>query len=130
MSGIILFDGVCNLCNSAVQFVIKRDRNQYFYFASLQSEIGKRLINQHQLPKDIDSFVLIENNQASIQSTAALKVCKRLDGGWKGLAILLLLPVKIREPLYKVVAMNRYKWFGKKDQCMLPNPNQKARFLS
>ncbi|MFD2682063.1 thiol-disulfide oxidoreductase DCC family protein [Bacillus seohaeanensis] len=126
---IILFDGICNLCNHSVQFIIKRDPTAYFQFASLQSDVGVSLRETYGLPTRIDSVVLIENNKVFVKSNAALHICKHLKGMWKLLFVLKLLPPFIRDGLYEVVAKNRYKWFGKRDQCMLPDQNRKDRFL-
>jgi predicted DCC family thiol-disulfide oxidoreductase YuxK len=127
---IILFDGVCNLCNRAVQTVIKHDPKGEFLFASLQSEEGKRLSQQYQLPvNNFNSFVLIQNGNAYTKSTGALKVAKQMSGLWKLLYGFIILPKFIRNPVYNWVANNRYKWFGKKEECMIPTPALKARFL-
>jgi predicted DCC family thiol-disulfide oxidoreductase YuxK len=127
---IILFDGVCNLCNSSVQFIIKRDPKGYFKFASLQSKFGQGILKQYGLDQDIDSFVLIENNIPYLRSTAALRICKNLIGFWKFLSVFLLVPPSIRDFLYRIIAKNRYKWFGKKDTCMIPTPEMNNRFLN
>lgn len=127
---IILFDGVCNLCNGAVQFVIKHDPEGKYLFASLQSEEGKRLLQHFQLPQDLSSFVLIENNKVYIRSTGALKVAKQLKGAIKLLYAFMIVPKFIRDAVYNWIARNRYTWFGKKDECMLPTPELKARFLN
>ena len=129
MEKIILFDGVCNLCNRSVQFIIKRDPNGHFKFASLQGEAGQKLLKQYGFEKEIDSFVLIENQIIYSKSTAALRVCKSLNGLWKVFATLRFLPVSFRDFFYDIVAKNRYKWFGKKESCMLPTKEMKKRFL-
>ncbi|WP_066398252.1 thiol-disulfide oxidoreductase DCC family protein [Neobacillus mesonae] len=129
MQRIILFDGVCNFCNSSVQFIIKRDPKGHFKFASLQGEIGQQLLNQHGLNSKMDSFVLIEDDNIFFESTAALRVCRKLKGGWKLLAGLFIVPSPLRNSIYKIIAKNRYKWFGKKDSCMLPRPEWRNRFL-
>jgi len=127
---IILFDGVCNLCNGAVQFVIKRDPDGKFLFASLQSEEGKKLLQQFQLPQeDFSSFVLIEDDKIYTRSTGALKVAKQLKGAIKLLYAFIIVPKFIRDAVYNWIARNRYKWFGKKNECMLPTPELKERFL-
>ncbi|MBN8789117.1 MAG: thiol-disulfide oxidoreductase DCC family protein [Terrimonas sp.] len=127
---VILFDGVCNLCNNSVQFVIKKDRKKHFYFTSLQSNAGQQLLKQYHLsPDKFDSFVLIENNKAYTRSTAALRVVKRLSGTWPLLYIFIIVPPFIRNAIYDWVAKNRYKWFGKSDSCMMPTPELNARFL-
>jgi predicted DCC family thiol-disulfide oxidoreductase YuxK len=129
-NAIILFDGVCNLCSSSVQQVLKYDKAGYFHFASLQGETGQRLLQQHQLPLNaFNSFVLIENGIAFTRSTAALKVAKKLSGLYKILYPLIIVPRFIRDAMYDLVARNRYKWFGKKEACWLPKPEWKNRFL-
>jgi predicted DCC family thiol-disulfide oxidoreductase YuxK len=128
---IILFDGVCNLCNSVVKFVIKRDKNAYFNFASLQSNEGSKLLQEFHLPsKNLNSFILIENGKAYSKSTGALKVAKRLNTLWPLLYAFILIPKVVRDKIYDVVAVNRYKWFGKKEECILPTAQLKARFLN
>jgi predicted DCC family thiol-disulfide oxidoreductase YuxK len=128
---IILFDGVCNLCNGAVQFVISKDKNNYFRFASLQSEQGQQLLKQYQLPVLTNtSFVLIEDGHVYTSSTGALRVAKKLKGFWPVLYVLMIIPKFIRDFVYYRIAKNRYKWFGKKDECMIPTPELKARFLN
>lgn len=129
MKHIILFDGVCNLCQSIVQFVIKRDRHAKFSFASLQGEAGQRLLLEHQISPEIDSFIYITKNRAYHKSEAALRVCQQLDGAWKIFYIFLIIPRPIRDRVYQFIARNRYKWFGKQDSCMLPTPELKKRFL-
>ncbi|WHY88761.1 thiol-disulfide oxidoreductase DCC family protein [Neobacillus novalis] len=129
MERIILFDGVCNLCNSSVQFILKRDPNSTFKFASLQGETGQALLKKYGLNTDSNSFVFIENEKIHLKSTAALRVCRKLTGAWRLLAALLIIPGFIRDPFYGIIAKNRYRWFGKKDSCMLPKPEWKNRFL-
>lgn len=128
---IILFDGVCNLCNNAVNFIIEHDKKDVFRFASLQSEIGKELTSKRGIdPKVIDSIVLIEPGVAYFQkSTAALEISKDLSGGYSFLSYLSIFPEVIRNGIYDLIANNRYKWFGKKDACMIPTRELKAKFL-
>ncbi len=129
---IILFDGVCNLCNSSVQFVIKRDKKEQFRFAALQGEFGRQVLDQYKnkLPaRTMDSFILLEKDDLYTQSTAALRVARRLPGGWRLLYAFMIVPRFIRDGVYKLIARNRYKWFGKKESCMIPSPSLKARFL-
>ncbi len=127
---ILLFDGVCNLCNGAVQFVIVRDRKNKFRFASLQSSSGQDLLLKFGLNiSDFDSFVFITQDQYFTKSTAALKVVQQLGGIWQLLYIFIIIPKFIRDGIYNFVSRNRYKWFGKKDQCMLPTPALKEKFL-
>jgi predicted DCC family thiol-disulfide oxidoreductase YuxK len=126
---IILFDGVCNLCSRSVQFIIKRDPHGHFKFASLQGETGQTLIKQYGLNYDLTSFILIENEKIYFKSSAALRVSSKLVGAWRLLAILRIIPPLIRDFLYTIVARNRYKWFGKQESCMLPQPEWRDRFL-
>ncbi len=127
---VILFDGVCNLCNGAVQFIIKRDKKKQFRFASLQGTTGSELLKQHDLPADVfNSFILIEKNKIYTRSTAALRVAWKLSGGWKLLYGFMIVPRFIRNAVYNMIAKNRYKWFGRKDECMIPMPELKERFL-
>lgn len=131
MKRIILFDGECNFCDSSVQFIIKRDPVAHFHFASLQSDFGKRLKKQIHITGDLDSIVLIEGQKVYTKSTAALRIAKKLDGLWHLLFLLIIVPRPVRNVIYDFVAKNRYKWFGKKaDQCMLPPPEIRERFLS
>jgi predicted DCC family thiol-disulfide oxidoreductase YuxK len=128
---IILFDGVCNLCNSSVQFVLKHDKEKLFRFASLQSEAGQVLLKKYQLPEtNFNSFVLIKNSKAFVKSTAALMVAKELKGFIKILYIFIIVPAFIRNAVYNVIAKNRYKWFGKQESCMMPTPDLQSRFLN
>ncbi|MEH7119221.1 thiol-disulfide oxidoreductase DCC family protein [Neobacillus vireti] len=129
MDKVILFDGKCNFCDRSVQFVIKKDPKGLFKFASLQSDIGKDLLNKYNAPGDIDSFVLIEDNKCYFKSTAALRVCKNLKGAWKLAYFLLVVPKPLRDFFYGMIAKNRYKWFGIKESCMLPSPEERKRFL-
>ncbi len=128
---IILFDGICNLCNSAVRFVIKRDKNDEFRFATLQGEIGQQLINARNIDtsKD-DSIILIEPGVAYyVKSTAALKIGRSLSSFWKIANVLNLIPRQLRDIVYDLVAKYRYHWFGQKEECMVPASALKAKFL-
>jgi predicted DCC family thiol-disulfide oxidoreductase YuxK len=128
---VILFDGVCNLCNSAVQFIIKHDKKNIFRFASLQSETGQKLLDEYNLPlNELNSFILIESNKAYSRSTGALRVATKLNGILSWLYVFIIIPKMFRDSIYDLVARNRYKWFGKKEECMIPTPELKARFLS
>lgn len=127
---IIFFDGVCNLCNSSVQFVIKYDAGNKFLFAPLQGITAKEILEKHNHPtKQLNSFVLYKNDRLFTQSTAALKVARELKGWPSWLYAFIIVPVFIRDAVYNFIAKNRYKWFGKKDSCMLPSPALKAKFL-
>ncbi|WP_174732792.1 thiol-disulfide oxidoreductase DCC family protein [Mesobacillus harenae] len=129
MNPIILFDGECNFCDSSVQFIIKRDKKEVFHFASLQSEAGQELIKKFNVPPDVDSMILIEDDKVYYKSAAALRISRHLEGAWKLLYGLTITPSPIRNAVYDIVAKNRMKWFGKKDSCMLPPPNVRKRFL-
>ncbi|UAB80560.1 thiol-disulfide oxidoreductase DCC family protein [Marixanthomonas sp. SCSIO 43207] len=127
---IILFDGVCNLCNSSVTFAIKRDKNDIFRFAALQSEIGMQLISKFKIDtSQTDSIILVEGNKYYEKSSAALHIAKHLSGGWPLLYGFIILPKFIRNAVYDFIAKNRYKWFGKKESCMIPTPELQAKFL-
>ena len=130
VNSIILFDGECNFCNSSVQFIIKRDKKARFRFSSLQSDIGQKLLTNLQIPADLDSIILVESDAWFAQSTATLRICRHLNGGWKLFSLLQLVPKPLRDAVYKLAAKNRYRWFGKKDACMLPSPEIRKRFLS
>jgi predicted DCC family thiol-disulfide oxidoreductase YuxK len=130
-NAIILFDGVCNFCNSSINFVIKHDKKNYFRFAPLQSETGRELLKKYNINSlETDSIVLIENKKAYIQSAAALRITRKLNGGYFLLYGLMIIPSFIRNAVYNYVARNRYKWFGKKDSCMIPTLEMKAKFIS
>lgn len=128
---IILFDGVCNLCNNSVQFVIQRDKKDVFRYASLQSEIGQQLLSQRHIDtKTVDSIILIEPGVAYYtKSDAALEIAQNLGGLWKLSAVFTWIPTGIRNRIYDFIAKNRYKWFGKQESCMIPTPELKAKFL-
>lgn len=131
MSAIILFDGVCNFCNGSVNFIIERDKANYFKFAPLQSKIGQTLLDKHGIDKfETDSVILIEDDKAYTHSTAALRVARKLDGFWKYFYIFRFVPAFIRDFAYKLFAKYRYKLFGKQDACMMPTPEIRARFIN
>ncbi len=128
---VVLFDGVCNLCNNAVQRIIKHDKKDVFRFASLQSDLGKNLVSERGLdPEEIDSIIMIDPGVAYYRkSTAALEISRELSGGYSLLKNFLFIPEVLRDGVYDLIASNRYKWFGKKEQCMIPTPELKAKFL-
>ncbi|WP_426492787.1 thiol-disulfide oxidoreductase DCC family protein [Hymenobacter sp. 102] len=131
-SAIILFDGVCNLCNGFVQFVIRHDAAGRFRFAALQSEAGQALLRQHRLPTptEPDSVVLVMGDRAYMHSAAALRILRGLTGGWRWLAGLgLLVPRRLRDAVYRLIARHRYQWFGRQEACWMPTPELRARFL-
>ena len=127
---IVLFDGVCNLCNGAILFLIKRDKNDRFRFAPLESEVGKKLLLKHQIdPSKIDSIVLVSDNTAFTKATAALNISRHLSGLWPLLYSLIIIPNFITDAVYDFIARNRYRWFGKKERCMIPTPALQSKFL-
>ena len=127
---IILFDGVCNLCTSSVQFIIRNDLKQHFRFASQQSDIGKTLLTKNYIDiKKTDSLVLIDHGKVYQKSTAALRIAKQLSFGWSLLYVFILIPPFIRNPIYDFIAANRYKWFGKKETCWIPTPALRNLFI-
>ncbi|MBL8008254.1 MAG: thiol-disulfide oxidoreductase DCC family protein [Ignavibacteria bacterium] len=127
---VILFDGVCNLCNSSVNFIIDRDKNNIFKFAALQSEAGKNFLCQFSLNEtEFDSVVLISGNKYFVKSDAALNIVKEFPGFWKTLYVFRIIPLSFRNYLYDFIAHNRYKIFGRKDSCRIPTPELKEKFL-
>lgn len=127
---LLLFDGVCNLCNSSVQFILLRDKKDRFRFASLQSDYGQNLLREHNLPTEsFNSLVLVENGKVYKKSTAALRIARKLKGLWPILFAFIIIPPFIRNFVYDIIAKNRYRWFGKKEECMLPRPEWKQKFL-
>lgn len=127
---VILFDGVCNFCNGAVNFVIKRDKTAQIQFAPLQSEKGRLFARQFGFnEEELKTFIFIEDNKFYTKSTAALKVCRHLGALWPLCYGLMIIPKFIRNVVYDLVAKNRYKWFGRRDTCMMPTPEVKARFI-
>lgn len=128
---IILFDGVCNLCDSAVQYVIKHDQKDVFRFAALQSDLGKEILDHIGIdPKHIDSIVLYEPGVAYYyKSSAAIEIARNFGGVFHLGTVFKIIPGFLRDKIYDYVARNRYKWYGKKDSCMIPTPELKAKFL-
>ncbi|NOT51818.1 MAG: thiol-disulfide oxidoreductase DCC family protein [Chitinophagaceae bacterium] len=129
-NSIVLFDGVCNFCNYWVNFAIKRDKKRKLRFAPLQGETAKKLLLQFNIqPTSLSSVIFIDKGKIYTQSSAAIRICKYLDGGWKLCYGLIIIPKLIRDFFYNIIARNRYKWYGKKDECMIPAPGVKERFL-
>ncbi|AMC09955.1 hypothetical protein Lupro_01195 [Lutibacter profundi] len=127
---IIFFDGVCNLCNSSVNFIIKHDNKEQFLFASLQSDAAKEILLQFSTKKlTLDSIILVDNGNIYEKSSAILQISKHLNGGYKLLYCFVIVPKFIRDWVYNYIAKNRYKWFGKKENCMVPTPEIKDRFI-
>ena len=127
---VILFDGVCNLCNGLLNFVIQRDPKATFRFAAIQSPPGQAWLKKLNLPTDdLDSFILIEGDHFYRKSTASLRVLRRLGWFWVSFYALIIIPTPIRDFVYDIIANHRYKWFGKRDRCLIPTPEIQRRFL-
>jgi predicted DCC family thiol-disulfide oxidoreductase YuxK len=127
---IVLFDGVCNLCNGSVLFIIKRDREAKFSFASLQSSFGQSQLKKFNLPLgELNTIFLIKDEKFFQKSDAALEIAKGMSGLWPTLYVFKIIPRFIRNFVYYLIAKNRYRWFGKQEACMIPTPELKARFI-
>lgn len=126
---VLLIDGVCNLCEGCVRFIVPRDPEGRFAFAALQSETGERLLREAGLPNDLDTVVLLEDGRSYARSTAILRVLRRLSGAWPLLYALIAIPRPLRDWAYAAFIAHRYRWFGKKDACLVPGPDLAARFL-
>lgn len=128
---IILFDGVCNLCNSSVQFIIRRDPTSKYSFAALQSAFGISQMQKYNLaPGMLNSVVLIEDGQLYQRSTAALKIARNLSGLWPAMYVFIMVPPFIRNAVYDLIARNRYRLFGRREECMIPTPELRSRFIA
>ena len=129
-NNVVVFDGVCNLCNWGVKFIIRRDYKNKFLFTSIQSNIGPQLLLNHGIQtENIETFLLIKNGKPFTKSDAVFEILSEFKPGWKLLLIFRYIPKGLRDFAYRVIARNRYKLFGKKDQCMIPSPDIKAKFL-
>ena len=127
---IILFDGVCNFCNASVNFIMKRDSKVMFKFAALQSDFAKQHLQGSGVDPDaLESVVLIEGSKVYTKSSAALNIAKQLDGLWPMFYVFIIVPTFIRNPIYNFIARNRYKWFGKREQCRIPTAEERSRFV-
>ena len=127
---VVLFDGVCNLCTWSVQFIIKRDPKGYFKFGTLQSDAGRKLLENHRLRSETtETVILIEGTRYFAKSDAALRIAARLSGFWPILRVLAMIPRPVRNWCYDVIARNRYKWFGKKETCMVPSGESLSGFI-
>ena len=127
---VIFFDGICNLCNRIVQFVIKKDKKKQFRFASLQGKAGQEILKKFNLlSDDFNSFIVLEGDKIYTRSTAALRMLKKMSGGWHLFYGFIIIPKFIRDAVYNWIARNRYKWYGKRNECMAPTPELKERFL-
>jgi len=126
----ILFDGYCLLCEKSVKFIIKRDKHNSFLFASLQSEVGNKILKKKSIPVNFDkSVILIENDNVFFESEAALRIAKKLRGLWPILFSFIIVPKSIRDWLYKIISRNRFKWFEKKINCYVPTNAEREKFL-
>lgn len=127
---ILLFDGVCSLCEMSIQFIIKRDPKRIFRFVSLQSRAGQELLTRFKLPlENFNTMVLVEGKSYYTRSCAGFRIANRLTFPWSLLSVFLILPRFIRDAVYDFIANNRYRWFGKKETCMIPSPDLRKRFL-
>jgi predicted DCC family thiol-disulfide oxidoreductase YuxK len=127
---IIFFDGVCNLCNASVNFVIKHDKKEQFLFASFQSDAAKEILLHFNLKNlDANTVILVEGQKVYDKSTAALKIAKRLDGGYMAFYAFFIVPKIFRDWVYDIIAKNRYRWFGKRESCLIPSVKLRNRFL-
>lgn len=127
---VILFDGVCNLCNVSIDFILKRDKKNQFLVGALQEEAGQKLLSKFEVnPEYLDSLVLIEDEKIYFRSTAAIRIAKHLSGLWPIFYGFIILPPSIRDGIYNLIGRNRYSWFGKKNTCRLPSTEEKAKFL-
>jgi predicted DCC family thiol-disulfide oxidoreductase YuxK len=128
---VILFDGVCNFCNAGINFIIRQDKKRVFRFAPLQSEAGQNISKQYNLPTEgFESFILIDDSKVYQKSAAGLKVYGKLPWYWKWTQVLWIAPKFLRDAVYNWIARNRYRLFGKKEECMVPTPELRSRFLS
>ena len=127
---ILLFDGICNLCNASVLFIIKRDTHEQFLFASLQSDAAKNILLQYNMKNySLNSLVLIQEGKVFQKSTAVLKICQKLGWPWKFFYIFSVIPRTMRDHIYNFIAGHRYRWFGKKESCVMMVPKYKNRFI-
>jgi predicted DCC family thiol-disulfide oxidoreductase YuxK len=130
MASLVLFDGVCNLCNGVVQFIIARDPHGRFQFAALQSAAARRVIEEHgALDRLPDAIVLVEDGRLYTRSTAALRIARRLTFPWPLTVVLLAVPRPLRDWVYTLFASRRYRWFGRRETCMMATPELRARFI-
>lgn len=127
---IVLYDGVCNLCDESVKFIIKHDSKRKFHFAPMQELSGRALLAEYGLEDiNLSTFVFIENGKVSTKSTAWMRILRNLDGFWPVLSVFVIVPKFVRDFFYDYVGKNRYRWFGKADSCMMPTADTRARFL-
>ena len=132
-TSVVFFDGVCNLCNGTVQFILDRDKREAFRFAPLQSETAEKMLSGRVLAEDrdaLDSVILVEGEKVYERSDAALRIARRLSGPWPVLYAFIIVPRFLRDFVYRFIARNRYRWFGRTEQCRVPTPELRARFLT
>lgn len=128
---VVIFDGVCGLCNRSVDFIMKYDRQQQFVFAPNQSEAAQKLLQAGGIDAfDVDTIYLYDNETFYKKSTAALRIASTLPWPWKAASVARLVPAPARDKVYELVAENRYRWFGKRETCRIPTPDERSRFLS
>ena len=128
--GVVLFDGVCNFCNSSVNFIIRHDKKDYFRFTPLQSEIGMKISEKYNLDSgNLKSVILVDKGKIYTKTTAALRIAKQLSGAWPALYVFIIVPPPIRDVVYNIIAKYRYKWWGERDACMIPTPEIRKKFL-
>ena len=128
---IIFFDGVCNFCNDRINFIIRHDKRDYFRFAPLQSEVAEKTLKEYK-PEALggDTFILLENGEVYDRTTAALRIARKLNGAWPMFYAFIIVPPFLRDIVYRIIAKNRYKWWGKREACMIPTPEVRRKFLS
>lgn len=127
---IVLFDGVCNLCNGFVNFIIDRDPKHQFSFGSLQSQKARVLLHDHPaVLSELNTVVLLEGSKLYTRSTAALRIARKLNGGWPLLYALIIIPSPLRDIVYDFIARKRYAWFGRREACRIPTPELRSRFI-
>lgn len=127
---IVMFDGVCNLCNDAVDFIMLRDKNDKFKFGALQEDTSKEILKEYKVKEGyLDSIILIKGDNIFYKSRAALEIAKNLSGLWPMTFAFIIIPSFIRDPIYDWIAKNRYKWFGKRETCRFPSEEERAKFL-
>jgi predicted DCC family thiol-disulfide oxidoreductase YuxK len=128
---IVFFDGVCNLCNASIDFILKRDTKNLFLVGALQEDFSKKILSNYSIKQDyLESLILLEENQIYFKSTAALRIARHLSGLWPIFYLLIALPVWTRDPVYDWIGRNRYRWFGKKNTCRIASPDEQAKFIS
>jgi predicted DCC family thiol-disulfide oxidoreductase YuxK len=128
---LILFDGVCNFCASSVRFIIRHDKHAIFKFVSIQSQLGKDIYKSYEFDlDDMQTFLVLTNGQAFLRSDAAIEITRRFGGIWKIFLVFKIVPRSLRDWFYSILARNRYRWFGRRDSCLIPTEDIKQRFLA